>query len=133
MKTLFLRYWLPVSAHMGLIYYLSSRTSFPVSAPDWMFFADKLVHAAIFGLLGWLFLRAWLQGRWERFTLASGALTVLFVTLYGITDEVHQIYVPGREPSVADLIADVCGAVIIVCIVMVKCTPMSRRKIGIFK
>lgn len=108
----FIRYWLPLLAHMMLIYFLSSRSHFPVEAPSWMFFADKIAHAMIFGLLGFLFLRAWLHGQWEHITTSACVLTVLFVLLYGISDEAHQMFVPNRTPSVEDIIADVTGGCI---------------------
>lgn len=110
----FIRYWLPLLAHMSLIYFLSSRSHFPVEAPPWAFFADKVVHAVIFGLLGYLFLRAWLRAQWNHINGNACVLTVFFVLFYGISDEVHQIYVPNRTSSIGDIIADVTGAVIVV-------------------
>ena len=110
---LFFRYWLPVLAQMALIFYLSSRSSFPVEVPPWAFFADKLVHAVLFGFLALLFMRAWIAGQWENLSRFAGIVTVLFVTGYGITDEVHQMFVPERNPSLADIAADTSGAVIV--------------------
>ncbi len=108
------RYWLPVLLHMALIFYLSSRSSFPVEVPPWAFFADKVVHMILFGLLGFLFLRAWLRAEWKNYNWKAGITTIAFVALYGVTDEVHQMYVPGRTPSSSDLIADVFGGMAIV-------------------
>lgn len=108
------RYWLPVFAHMALIYYLSSRSSFPVNVPPWAFYADKVVHAVIFGMLGLLFLRAWLQGKWQKINLSVSCITIVFVLLYGISDEVHQMFVPNRQPSIGDIIADVFGGIAVV-------------------
>ncbi len=109
----FLRYWLPLAAHMGLIFYLSSRTGFPIEAPKWFYFADKFVHAGLFGALCFLFLRAWLQGRWYQANTRVFLLAIGFTTLYGISDEFHQIYVPGRHPSFGDIVADCIGAILV--------------------
>ena len=46
--------------------------------------------------------------------LRTGILVVFICFLYGISDEVHQAFVPGREASVGDLLADVAGAAIVV-------------------
>jgi len=35
---------------------------------------------------------------------------ILFAVLYGITDEIHQLYVPNRNFDVGDLLADLAGA-----------------------
>jgi VanZ family protein len=66
-----------------------------------------LAEYAILALLCWLGLRpkdqspAW---SWRR---AFKAL--LIVTLYAITDEYHQTFVPTREGSVWDVLIDMCG------------------------
>lgn len=113
----FLWYWLPVFAYMGFIFYLSSRSSFPVEAPPWAFFADKIVHAGLFGFLAFLFLRAWTEGNFASLTLPALIGGAIFASLYGITDEVHQMYVPNRAPDINDWIADTLGA-IAVCILL---------------
>lgn len=108
-----LRYWLPVLAWMSMIFYLSSQSRLPVEMPDWVPYVDKLAHAAVFGILGLLFVRAWLEGRLEEINARVAGLAVSFTLLYGVTDEFHQIYVPGRSPSAGDLIADTLGAAIL--------------------
>jgi VanZ family protein len=35
--------------------------------------------------------------------------TVVFTGAYGLSDEWHQMYVPGRSVSLLDALADVCG------------------------
>jgi VanZ family protein len=37
-------------------------------------------------------------------------LSFLVASLYGITDEIHQYYVPGRVASIGDIAADCIGA-----------------------
>ena len=37
------------------------------------------------------------------------ASTILFTGLYGVTDEWHQLYVPGRFADWHDALADLCG------------------------
>ncbi len=38
---------------------------------------------------------------------------ILFATLYGVTDEIHQIFVPMRQFEVVDIVADIAGAAIV--------------------
>ncbi len=44
--------------------------------------------------------------------LATGRayLAVLLASLYGVSDEVHQAYVPGRSADLFDWVADTVGA-----------------------
>lgn len=39
-------------------------------------------------------------------------LPIIASALYGVSDEVHQIFVPGRTASIDDWIADVVGAIL---------------------
>jgi hypothetical protein len=46
--------------------------------------------------------------------ILTGLGVVLFCLLYGISDELHQFFIPGRNCCIYDLLADVAGAVIVV-------------------
>lgn len=65
---------------------------------------DKLYHAGNFGVLG-----ALLYGATGRAWLG-----VLLASLYGVSDEVHQMYVPGRSADLFDWAADTVGAAVAV-------------------
>ena len=75
---------------------------------------DKPVHFAVYGLLGALVLRALARGRWfgvgGRTALASIVLTIT----YGVSDEWHQSFVPGRTPDSMDLLVNGVGAAVVV-------------------
>lgn len=118
--TLFFRYWVWVLAHMGLIFYLSSQSVMPIEVPPWVYYYDKVVHAVIFGFLSLLFLRAWLRGQWRNMNVSAVLLAIVFTFLYGVSDEFHQQFVPGRQPSVGDVVADTVGAIVValVCYVL---------------
>ncbi|MEW6238386.1 MAG: VanZ family protein [Candidatus Omnitrophota bacterium] len=109
----FFRYWLPMFAQMTLIFFLSSQSTFPQEIPVWMFYFDKAVHAILFGLLCFLLLRAWVAGEWAKTTNLTFSLSILFTTLYGVSDEIHQRFVPGRTPSLGDVTADAAGAILV--------------------
>jgi len=51
-------------------------------------------------------------------------LSVLICVLYGVTDEFHQMFVPGRAPDVTDIRNDAIGAAIAMLIASIK--PVHR-------
>jgi VanZ family protein len=82
--------------------------------------SDKLIHGLVYGILSLLFYRA--LGRYRtgrsagRVRLRAAGLAILAAGLYGLSDEWHQSFVPGRSDSGLDLLADVAGAVIFVAV-----------------
>ncbi len=100
-----LYHWLPLVAWMGLIFALSAQPDLPHPKAGW---ADLLVssggHALLFGLLAVLWLRA-LGPRPYAWLLA-----LVLTTLYALSDELHQAFVPGRHPDPWDLLCDGLGA-----------------------
>lgn len=92
--------WLPAVAWAAVIFYLSSRPRLP--GPE-LPGVDKVAHFGAYAVLGWLLVRA---ADHSAVPLVAGALLGL---LYGATDEIHQMYVPGRSPDVMDWFADAAG------------------------
>jgi len=45
-------------------------------------------------------------------------LTIALCVLYGITDEIHQHYIPGRTPDLIDIRNDMIGAMIAMLVVI---------------
>jgi len=90
-----------------LIFGLSSRPV--ISTPSWFEHQDKLFHASAYAIMGWLF---WRWGcaapSWPAATVAVAGM--LFCTLYGASDEWHQSFVPARDASAGDWLADTLGA-----------------------
>jgi VanZ family protein len=72
---------------------------------------DKLAHFLIFGLLGTLVARC--SGLVHRKPLGL-ATAVVIVSLYGVLDEYHQSFTPGRSVSAVDWMADTLGAALAV-------------------
>ncbi len=70
---------------------------------------DKICHALAYAALAATALWAWLPQVTKRGALSLWAI-LLFCLLYGISDEFHQSFIPGRYPSLADIVADVIGA-----------------------
>ena len=54
--------------------------------------------------------------------------TVIFSLLYGVSDEFHQSFVPGRSASAIDLLGDVLGAVLAVTLWLAIHRIMRNRR-----
>ncbi|MDI6738335.1 MAG: VanZ family protein [Nanoarchaeota archaeon] len=105
----FIFYWLPVIMYAGIIFYLSSLAQ-PLPAGGLEFDKkDLLLHAMEYFVLSALFLRAFLYSCVKRPYLYSVVLSVL----YGISDEVHQLFVIGRVFSGYDMLANGVGSCLI--------------------
>jgi VanZ family protein len=72
--------------------------------------SDKSGHSIGYGLLGGLLLRALSGGRVRGVTWSRGIAAITLATLYGVTDEFHQLFVPGRSADRYDVLADCIGA-----------------------
>jgi VanZ family protein len=107
-------YWGPVVGYAGLIFYLSALPHPEDRLPSFLLkdFSDKVLHAVEYSILSLLCYRAF---RWTAGpTVARRAVVLAIVTasVYGLTDEAHQLFVPFREASWQDWLADTIGAVI---------------------
>ena len=115
--------WAAVIAWMGVIFLLSSRPDLPNFAPgcrDWRRSAATLTaYGVLAGLLWWA-----LRGSGVRYP-ATWALVL--AVLYGVSDEFHQSFVPGRDMSVSDLMVDLIGAGVVLLIV----TLLRARRMGL--
>lgn len=99
--------WLIAIAYAGAIIALSSIPGRALPEPPAVNF-DKVVHAAIYAVLGALVCRAWWTG--GRRSIAAAILGAACATGFGCLDELYQTLTPGRFPSVFDAVADGVGA-----------------------
>jgi VanZ family protein len=99
--------WGPVVFVMGLIFFASSLSD-PGAPPGGM--SDKAAHFLIYGALGGALLRALAGGRAAAMTPWLVLSATVLSALYGISDEIHQYFVPPRTPDVLDVLADAAGA-----------------------
>ena len=101
-------YWLPLFLYCLLIYIQSANPS-PEQIPSFPLI-DKVLHFFAYGIMGILFYRAYRTLRIKNNLQMLMLLSVVSASLYGISDEIHQYFVPFREAEVADVIADILGA-----------------------
>ncbi len=101
-------YWLPLILYCLIIYIQSANPS-PDQIPS-IRFVDKVFHFAAYGIMGILFYRAYQTLRIKDNLQMLMLLSVVSASLYGISDEIHQSFVPFRDAEVGDVIADIIGA-----------------------
>lgn len=97
--------YLPSILWAAFLLFLGSISHLPEPAWRLPIPLDKVAHFTFYGTLGALVVWGWRRaGRRPRLGLLLG-LTMLV----GALDELHQGFVPGRDPSVGDWIADSLG------------------------
>jgi VanZ family protein len=91
-----------VVAWAALIFGLSSIPDLGTGLGGWDLVLRKLAHAAEFGVLAALLVRA-IRDTWWAIGLGIA---------YALSDEIHQSFVPGREGAVLDFAIDSVGVVV---------------------
>jgi len=71
---------------------------------------DKLVHFTLYAVQAWLLYRAVRWAGRSRFSLARVLVVVGVVAVWGVVDETHQTWIPGRSMEGNDVAADVVGS-----------------------
>jgi VanZ family protein len=83
----------------------------PIMADIIDFIVRKLTHVTLFAGLAYIALKAIKPARWDYL------LAWVLATLYGASDEWHQLYVIGRTGSIRDVFIDSCGAFLVLLVV----------------
>ena len=129
-----LRAWAPALLWSVIIFALSSIPGNHLPPLTGWWNADKLVHGAVYAVLGalcWRGLRA-TGARGYGSGMQVGA-AVAMTALYGITDELHQALTPRRSPDPFDVIADAVGGLLgaLFCVAILarrRAKPASDRR-----
>lgn len=89
-------------------------------------FVRKAAHMTEFGVLSVL-LFIWI-GQWEMGLLRRGLTASGAAAVYAATDEIHQLFVPGRAGRFSDVCIDSAGAVlgVVVFVLIVKLITVIR-------
>ena len=107
-------YWWPVVGCAGVIFFLSAQSHPEDQLPLFLFkeVSDKVLHAVEYGIFALLCYRAFRWGAGPVVARQAAVLTIVTASVFGLTDEVHQFFVPFRDSSWQDWAADTIGAVI---------------------
>jgi hypothetical protein len=105
--------WFAALAYMGGIFWLSSIPGEELPLPQFPG-VDKLAHFATYAGLGVLLafrsgLTQFLFGRRVTAWTKGGWIAPAVGILYGMFDEVHQLYTPNRTFDLMDWVTDVVG------------------------
>jgi nitroreductase len=101
---------------MALLYWLSSLPG--TARPDdpalyslfyWMSNSvQNTLHVPAYAALAWAW--RWALGAWLRVSIVQAIGAFAIASAYGVFDEWHQSFVPGRYASPTDVVLDVAGA-----------------------
>lgn len=120
-------FWLPVVFWSLLIFLFSSHPVAKTSDFYWQdFIVKKTAHLIEYGLLSLLIYRALVNEGVKK--PEAGISAVILATLYGISDELHQSFIPGRQSTLRDMIIDAFGAFLSVYCLQ-RYLPKAPRKI----
>jgi VanZ family protein len=105
----FISRWLPLIIYCLIIFIQSSLPAYE-RLPEFRF-SDKLLHFGAYALMGILFFRAFQTLRIKSDARRLILFSIAAATLYGISDEIHQYFVPFRNADLLDVLANTLGAV----------------------
>lgn len=102
---------------------LSAREKAEIIEPA-QFIVRKAAHFSLYAILGaFAFLSV---VTYKKLSLKLRAVaSVFFCLLYSVSDEIHQLYVPGRSGEIRDVCIDFCGSVLSITILFL-CIKFSK-------
>ena len=71
------------------------------------YYVRKLAHFSLYAIVGILIMTLLFTYKLRQRTRIISRLTI--GTIYAISDEIHQSFIPGRTPMVGDVMIDMCG------------------------
>lgn len=103
-------YWIIAALYCAGIFYLSSKPH--IDRPSLFDFpgADKIAHGLEYGILSAMVAVGIRRSNERVRPSVQFGVPWAAAVLYGMTDEIHQWFVPGRSCAFSDWIADAAGA-----------------------
>ena len=111
--------WAAPIAWMTFIFFLSAQPDPADLFPVPLNVDDKVIHLLLYAALGLLLWRAARGGGVRRLERRPGGWALAIGSIYGLSDEFHQAFVPQRSADLADLITDGIGLALGIAIVWV--------------
>ena len=103
---------------MGVFYWLSSLPGTPLPDDPALYAVfywvppsvQNALHVPAYVALAWAW--CWALGAWLRVPVVAAIAACVIASAYGVVDEWHQSFVPGRYASLTDVTLDIAGAMI---------------------
>ncbi len=108
MKRFNKKYTLLTILYLGMIFIQSSIPSERIPKMTLLSY-DKLIHGGLYFIAAILIYLALREHR-PGYSLPIAWMTFGIAVFFGLTDEIHQYFVPGRNASFWDFVADSLGA-----------------------
>jgi VanZ family protein len=121
--------WSLTIIYMIMIFYFSSLSYFPPGTLPAAKVSDLLKHAVLYFGLGVLFFFSYKSIKNANIKNKAFLLALVSTILYGISDEIHQLFVPNRVCSFYDIIANSFGAFLGVGIMYLIRKKFKSRKL----
>ena len=122
---------LPAPLIAGTLWFLSSQSTLP--QPPGPLGWDKLQHLLAYGALGFA-IGLWISPAfWKRRPIPAILLTTAIGSAYGVIDEIHQYFVPGRHSDVWDWAANTLGSLLgalAIMLIMRKWSQLADRRLA---
>ncbi|GBE04839.1 MAG TPA: hypothetical protein ENG95_01370 [Nitrospirae bacterium] len=98
-------FWFVTIAYMRAVFYLSSRPATEMFVLPGNF--DKALHFGVYAGLAFL-----IHISMKKSSIKKNVffISVSLAVIYGVANELYQMRVPGRDASVADVLANCLGA-----------------------
>ncbi|HOR02277.1 MAG TPA: VanZ family protein [Candidatus Woesebacteria bacterium] len=111
--------FIPAFLWMGLIFYLSSRQTTGIGGSSYWarFIILKSFHIIEYAILYVLLFLGFNQP----------SLSAIIAYIFGISDEIHQSFIPGRTAKFSDTLFDLFGIFIGFLVVKFLIIPLSQK------
>lgn len=86
----------------------------------------KLAHFTIYAIGGLLI--TLLINQYNILTVQKIIYSQLFITIYAITDELHQYFIPGRVACITDVLIDSTGGLLVILMCTYISSYIKRKK-----
>lgn len=86
----------------------------------------KLAHFTIYAIGGLLI--TLLINQYNILTVQKIIYSQLFITIYAITDELHQYFIPGRAGCITDVLIDSAGGLFVILMCTYINSHIKRKK-----
>jgi VanZ family protein len=97
--------WIITSIIAIAIFYISSLSSAPGSSIPGNNLKPNIYHFTAFFFLSFFLSISLVKGKYNKFI----PIAIVISILYGISDEIHQFFVPGRVLSLSDIFLNTLG------------------------